>query len=159
LSFLERQPREFWKEDALKFYPRAHKVGGLPTFRKLLTILQQGWAEPATWYHMNTYHFCFLYDILARFCFNYNHDNRVERLQTLPELQGREVPFDRFVEEFFFNTVFLLSEDEYNALSREEKESRGFTCPCQFAVIHGLAPTREELELRASKDYPYSIYV
>ncbi|MEE9258431.1 MAG: hypothetical protein V3U37_02710 [Nitrospinaceae bacterium] len=159
LSFIQRQPKEYWKEDIKKFYPYAYKTGGLPVIRNLLQILGEGLDCPAIWYHMNTYHFCLLFDALARFSFNYNHDNREERIKSLKELRGRPIYFENFVKDYFFNTVFLMEEDKYNALSPEEKKKKGFNCPCQFGVINGLAPTREEMELKESEDYPYSIYV
>jgi hypothetical protein len=159
ISFIETQPIQYWKEDACKFFPNACKIGNLITLRKIFEIIQAGFSESSVWYQMNTYHFCFLYDILARHAFNYNHDNQEERLNTLPELKGTPIQFDLFVKNYFFNTVFLIDPDKYDALSHEEKLANGFDCPCQFGVIHGLTPTHEEMELKESKDYPYSIYV
>ncbi len=158
-SFIGKQPPEFWEEDTLKFYPRAYKIGGLPILRDLLKILKKGLDDPTVWYKMNTYHFCFLFDVLARHSFNYNHDSLEERLNTLPELKGKLLKFELFVKNYFFNTVFLLDEEKYNSLSRQEKLDRGFDCPCQFGAINGLTPTREEMELKTSRDYPYSIFV
>jgi len=108
---------------------------------------------------MNTYHFCFLYDVLVRFSFNYNHDNKEGRLANLPELAGKTFQIELFINEYFFNTVFLLKDEQYNSLTREKKVKLGYDCPFQFAVINGLTPTKEEMELQSSSDYPYSIYV
>ncbi len=159
ISFIEEQPIQYWKEDAINFFPNAFQIGNLLVLRKILEIIRYGFSEPGTWYRMNTYHFCLLHDILARHAFNYNHDNHEERLNTLPELKGTPIQFDLFVKNYFFNTVFLMDPDQYDALFHEEKVANGFDCPCQFGVIHGLTPTREEMELKESKDYPYSIYV
>ena len=159
LSLIKKQPSQYWNEDAEKFYPNAGKMGDLSILGKILAILETGLQDKAIWYQMNTYHFCFLYDVLARHSFNYNHDNREERLNALPELQGKPLQFELFVKNYFFNTVFLMDEDEYDSLTGKEKLNRGFDCPCQFGVIHGLTPTHEELELKESKDYPYSLYV
>ena len=159
LDLLERQPKEHWAQDLKMFYPRAHKVGGLPVFRNLQRVLIGGLENRTTWYHMNTYHFCFLYDVLVRFVFNYNQDNRKGRLDALPELKGKPLHLESFVNDYFFNVAFLMDEDKYNSLTREEKLERGYKCPCQFGVINGLAPTREEMELQSSRSYPYSIYV
>ena len=159
LSYVERQPRNFWKEDTKNFYPYAHKIGGLPVIRNLLRILRDGLDSLPTWYHMNTYHFCFIFDVLVRYSFNYNHDTTEERLKALPELHGKSIYFDSFLKDYFFNTVFLMDEEKYNSLSRDEKIKLGYDCPCQFGVINGLKPTREEMELKKSKDYPYSVYV
>ncbi len=159
LDFLERQPKEYWAQDLKRFYPRAHKVGSLPVFRNLQRVLTIGLENQTTWYHMNTYHFCFLYDVLVRFAFNYNQDNQEGRLDALPELKGKPLHLESFVNDYFFNVAFLMDEDKYNSLTREEKLERGYKCPCQFGVINGLAPTREEMELQSSRSYPYSIYV
>ena len=159
LDFLERQPKEYWVQDLKRFYPRAHKVGSLPVFRNLQRVLTIGLENQTTWYHMNTYHFCFLYDVLVRFAFNYNQDNREGRLDALPELKGKPLHLESFVNDYFFNVAFLMDEDKYNSLTREEKLERGYRCPCQFGVINGLTPTREEMELQSSRSYPYFIYV
>jgi len=159
LDFLERQPKEYWAQDLKIFYPRAHKVGGLPVFRNLQRVLTSGLRNRTIWYHMNTYHFCFLYDALVRFAFNYDQDNRKGRLDALPELRGKPLHIKSFVNDYFFNMVFLMDEDKYNSLTREEKLKIGYKCPCQFGVINGLPPTREEMELQSSRSYPYFIYV
>jgi hypothetical protein len=158
-AFINKQPQEYWNEDTQKFYPRASHTGSLNILEKILKILQKGLANKKAWYHMNTYHFCFLYDVLARHAFNYNHDNREERLNSLPELKGKPIQIELFVRNYFYNTVFLLDEDKFDSLSREEKLKRGFDDPCQFGVVHGLIPTEEEMALKESTDYPYSIYV
>ena len=159
LDFLERQPKEYGEQDLKILYPRAHKVGGLPVFRNLQRVLISGLENQATWYHMNTYHFCFLYDVLVRFAFNYNQDNRKERLNVFPELRDKPLHIKSFINNYFFNVAFLMDEDKYNSLTREEKLRIGYKCPCQFGVINGLTPTREEMELQSSRSYPYFIYV
>ena len=159
LDFLERQPLEYWPEDSKKFYPHAHKIGSRSVFRSLQSILNEGLDNSTNWYKMNTYHFCFLYDVLIRFAFNYNHDSIEERLNSLPEIKGKPLQIESFLKDYFFNTVFLMDEDKYNSLTRKKKIEMGYNCPCQFAVINALAPTKEEIELEASRSYPYSIYV
>jgi len=159
LEFIGRQPSEYWNQDTQKFYPYTHKSGGLRVLRQLQVILTAGLENQETWYHMNTYHYCYLYDVLVRFIFNYNHDSEEEKHGMLPKLKGKPIKLDLFIRDYFFNTVFLLDEDKYNSLTPKEKKSKGYECPCQFAVINGLSPTREEMQLRETKDYPYSIYV
>lgn len=159
LDFLERQPLEYWPEDSKKFYPQAHKIGSRSVLHSLRRILKDGLDNRTTWDRMNTYHFCFLYDVLIRFAFNYNHDNTKERFNLLPEIKGRPLHINLFFKDYFFNTVFLMEENKYNFLTREEKLDMGYACPCQFAVINALAPTKNEMELQSSRNYPYSIYV
>ena len=158
-NFLERQPLEYWLEDSKKFYPQTFKIGSRSIFRSLRRILEDGLNERTIWYKMNTYHFCFLYDILVRFSFNYNHDNTKERLIALPEIKGKPLQIESFLKDYFFNTIFLMNEEQYNSLTREEKLEMGYDCPCQFAVINALTPTKKEMELQLSRSYPYSIYV
>ena len=159
LNFLERQPLEYWPEDSKKFYPHAYKIGSRSIFSSLRRILKDGLDDRTIWYKMNTYHFCFLYDVLIRFAFNYNHDSIKERLNSLPEIKGKPLQIQSFLKDYFFNTVFLIDADKYNSLTREEKLEIGYDCPCQFAVINSLAPTKKEMELQSSRSYPYSIYV
>lgn len=159
LRFLERQPREYWAADGRKFYPISHKAGGFRTLHRVLTILCEGHADAATWYHMNAYHLSFLHDAMARYVFNYNLDNNEEKTKALPELSGRSIDFAWFVKNYFPGTQFLIGEEEFDRLSAEDKRKKGFVDPCLFAVIHGLSPTREELKLQAASDFPYSIYV
>ena len=159
LDFLERQPLEYWPEDSNKFYPHAHKIGSRSILSTIRHILKEGLDDRTIWYTMNTYHFCFLYDVLVRYAFNYNHDSQKERLNSLPEIKGKPLKIELFIKDHFFNTIFLMSEDKYNALTREEKLEMKYDCPCQFAVINALAPTKKEMELQSSQSYPYSIYV
>lgn len=159
IATLEKQHAEYREEDTKRFFPNAFKIGGLQVIDNLMRILREGLGRDAPWYHMNTYHFCVLYDVLSKYAHNYNQDSREQRRKALPELQGASLPFALFVKDYFFNTVFLLDTDKYNSLTGEGKTQRGFTCPCQFGVINGLAPTREEMELTEVKDYPYTVYV
>ncbi len=159
ISFLKRQPTEYWPQDSKKFYPRSHRIGSYAIFDNLLHILNDGLGDRDAWQVMNTYHFCFLYDVLLRFAFNYNHDNTEGRHASLSELRGKPFRIELFIKDYFFNTVFLLNDDQYNSLTREEKIKRGYDCPFQFAVVNGLIPTKNEINLKSFPDYPYLIYV
>ena len=70
LSFIERQPRPYWREDLLQFYPHAGKANSLTYLKEIHQILETGLKKPSFWQHMNSYHFSFLYDVLVRFTFN-----------------------------------------------------------------------------------------
>jgi len=72
---------------------------------------------------------------------------------------GKPFQIELFIKDYFFNTVFLLNDDQYNSLTRDEKIKLGYDCPFQFAVVNGLIPTKNEIKLKSSPDYPYSIYV
>ncbi|MGK0180146.1 MAG: hypothetical protein ACI8PD_001952, partial [Nitrospinales bacterium] len=88
LSFIERQPRPYWRDDLLQFYKHAGKANSLTYLKEIRQILETGLEEPSIWQHMNSYHISFLYDVLVRFAFNYNHDNDEERISCLPEFEA-----------------------------------------------------------------------
>ncbi len=159
VQFVEKQPRTFWDEDARNFYPNACKFGSFLTLRKFLFILLEGLGAKPAWHEMNAYHFCYLYDVLSRNAFNYNADNREERINSLPHLNARPLNFNLFVRDYFFNTGFLTSPDHFNSLSGAEKKEKGMDVPCLFSVINGLKPCLDEMVLKETRDYPYTLYV
>ena len=148
ITFIKRQPKEYWEEEIMKFFPISYKTGGIRVIEKMLVILKEGLEATSHWYHMNTYHFCVLYDTLFRQFKNYNDDNREERIKSYPDLKGQPINFEWFLKYYFFNTVFLLDEDKYNSLSGNQKKQLGYTCPCQFGVVNGLMPVPEEMALK-----------
>ena len=158
-DMLQRSPGQILEEDLSSFFPHACRFGKTEIIKSLLNILWKGLEDPEIWYRMNTYHFCLLYDSMFRQAFNYNHDSREEKLKAYPEMKGKPIQFNLVVRDYFFNTVFLLGEDRYNALTGEDKKQLGYTCPCQFGVIYGLAPNPDEMELKAEHSFPYTIYV
>ncbi|MBC8286167.1 MAG: hypothetical protein H8E42_01700 [Nitrospinae bacterium] len=159
LSFIERQPQEYWREDFSQFYPHAGRINSMYALKEILRILQFGLDDTSCWQHMNTYHFCFLYDVFVRFSFNYNHDNLQEKLLNLPELEGKPVFLGIFISNYFFNKAFLVDPEHFNSLEREDKITLGYDGPHLFAVVNGLTPTREEMSLKESQDYPYTVFV
>ena len=64
MSFIERQPRQFWREDLLQFYPYSGKTNSLIQAKQICEILEVGLENSSPWHHMNSYHFSFLYDCL-----------------------------------------------------------------------------------------------
>ena len=159
LFFIEKQPQLYWRDDLLQFYPHAGKTNSLIYLKEIREILLVGLQEPSLWQHMNSYHFSFLYDVLVRFTFNYNHDNDEDRLSYLPELEAQPIHFENFISNYFFDRDFMTDENHFNSLTHEQKYPQGYDRPSLFGVINGLIPTREEMALKESKDFPYSIYV
>ena len=159
LFFIEKQPQLYWRDDLLQFYPHAGKTNSLIYLKEIRKILLVGLQEPSLWQHMNSYHFSFLYDVLVRFTFNYNHDNYEDRLSYLPELEAQPIHFENFISNYFFDRDFMTDENHFNSLTHEQKYPQGYDRPSLFGVINGLIPTREEMALKESKDFPYSIYV
>ena len=159
LSFIERQPQPYWRADLLQLYPHAGKANSLTYLKEIRQILETGLKKSSIWQYMNSYHFSFLYDVLVRFAFNYNHDNDEERLNCLPEMEARPIYFENFISNYFYDRDFMMDENHFNSLTHEQKYPLGYDRPSLFGVINGLIPTREEMALKESKDYPYSIFV
>ena len=159
LFFIEKQPQLYWRDDLLQFYPYAGKTNSLIYLKEIREILLVGLQEPSLWQHMNSYHFSFLYDVLVRFTFNFNHDNYEDRLSYLPELEAQPIHFENFISNYFFDRDFMTDENHFNSLTHEQKYPQGYDRSSLFGVINGLIPTREEMDLKESKDFPYSIYV
>lgn len=159
ISFIERQDPSYWREDCLQFYPHAGRINSLQSLKEILNILKLGLKEKSCWLYMNAYHFSFLYDVLLRFSFNYNHDNLSEKLLSLPELEGKPLYFGHFFNNYFFNKSFLVDPDHFNSLTRQDKIRLGYDEPYLFGVVNGLAPTPEEIALLESNDYPYTLFV
>jgi hypothetical protein len=159
LSFIERQPKLYWREDFQQFYPHAGRINSLHSLTEILRILRHGLNDLSCWHHMNSYHFCYIYDVLVRFSFNYNHDSLQEKLSYLPKLKGASIFLGSFITHYFFNRAFLVEPDHFNSLDHQKKLQLGYDCPHLFGVINGLTPTREEMALRESKDYPYTVFV
>ena len=44
ISFLKRQPTEYWPQDSKKFYPRAHKMGSYAIFDNYYTFSKVAWV-------------------------------------------------------------------------------------------------------------------
>ncbi|MZH15286.1 MAG: hypothetical protein F3742_11015 [Nitrospinae bacterium] len=159
IAFIARQPSPFWGEDLLQFYPYSGKTRSLTYIKQICHILESGLGNFTLWQHMNSYHFSFLYDVLIRFIFNYNHDSDKERISQLPELKAQPIYLENFLKNYFFDWNFKTNEDHFNSLTQKQKRALGFDCPYLFGVINGLIPTREEMSLTYSQDFPYSIYV
>ena len=82
-----------------------------------------------------------------------------EKINCLPELKTQPIFLENFLINYFFDLNFNTNEDHFNSLTRKQKRDLGYDCPYLFGVINGLAPTREEMALKDSQDFPYSIYV
>jgi hypothetical protein len=113
LFFIEKQPQLYWRDDLLQFYPHAGKTNSLIYLKEIREILLVGLQEPSLWQHMNSYHFSFLYDVLVRFTFNYNHDNDEDRLSYLPELEAQPIHFENFISNYFFDRDFMTDENHF----------------------------------------------
>ncbi len=137
------------------FFPHASRFGSVETLNALSKRLIEGLVQPDTWYRMNAYHLCYLYDSLYGTVEEYSYEPPEQRVEIFPELHGHPIDFDRFLEEYFINTAFLIDPDRFNNLDSDKKKNLGSDDPCLFGVINKLLPTEEEIRLKEEPKNPY----
>ena len=128
-------------------FPHASRFGGLDILNSISKRLLEGIVQPTVWYKMNAYQYCYLYDSLAGAVEDYSYSDRDQRIKIYPEMMGDVIDFNEFLNKYFFNTAFLISQDRYNDMDSEDKRQRGLDIPCLFGVINKLIPTDNEIQL------------
>lgn len=151
---LERMDQGESNERLNTLFPHAGRFGPVSVLNSLSKRLLEGLVHPQAWYEMNAYHFCHLYDSLYGILEDYSYEPPPGREALFPELCGQSIDFNAFLEEYFFNTAFLIDPDRFNNMSSKEKEDMGFADPCLFGVINKLLPTEQEI-LLPEIEYPY----
>jgi len=168
-EFQERQAPETSRQLDILF-PHASRWGSAESLQHLSDHLWRGLWDRQNWWIMNCYHQCFLYDCLLDGVEEYSYSADEERRRFLPELEGRELDFNRFLAEYFFNTVFLIAPERFDSLSSEDRKQLGrppFSRhdplpgflpqedPTLEKVIHSIPPAPEDLTLRSIGYSPY----
>ncbi len=153
-------------------FPHASRLGRIEILSDLSNRLFTGLTHNQTWFTMNCYHLCFLYDCLLDIVEDYSYSNQSERREQFPELEGRALDFNRFLLEYFFNTTFLIAPERYNQMTPEEKQQlqrspdfgRDFPQLKRFSdpedptlarVINRLPAQPEEVYLKPLEQNPY----
>ena len=153
-------------------FPHAARWGKSEILRQISKSLWDGLWNRQTWFILNCYHQCFLFDCLLDMVEDYSYTGVAERKKLLPEMDGKELDFNRFLGEYFFNTIFLMASERFNQLSQEERKQLGkppFPTekpspllsqlkedPTLTKVINTLPPSPEDLQL---KSFPHNPYV
>jgi hypothetical protein len=137
-------------------FPHSAKFGSAVILNSLSKRLLEALVHPDTWYQMNAYHFCYLYDCLYSLVEDYSYENREGRLNLLPELDGEDIDFEGFLLDYFYNTTFLMDQDRFNDLTAKDKTSKMFSDSCLFGVINKLIPAENEIQLQIVAGNPYS---
>lgn len=155
-------------------FPHTTRFGGLAVIATLSQNLRRGLSDIHRWQLMNCYHFCYLYDALQEIVEEYSYSGRERRLELIPELRGDPVNFNHFLNQYFFNTAFLISAKRFNSMTPEEKRRLGKMDHAYFGavlppddpqepedptlagVINAKPPKPEELELAETSRDPYA---
>jgi len=153
-------------------FPHASRLGSAGVLRALSNRLFNALTDRHNWLSMNCYHQCFLYDCLLDVVEEYSYNDEGERRELFPEMDGRELDFNRFLLEYFFNTTFLIAPERFNRMTPEGKKrlrrspdfGEDFPQLKQFSdpddptlekVINHIAPSPEDLELKPLDQNPY----
>ena len=98
----------------------------------------------------------YLFDSLHGTFEDYSYSDTAQRKEIFPELQGGDINFDHFLDNYFFGTAFLMDAERFNNMASEEKKNLELTDPCLFGVINQLIPAGEEVGLKKNIKSPYS---
>jgi hypothetical protein len=154
-------------------FPHAFRLGATSILSDLSHRLFTGLTDNQTWFTMNCYHQCFLYDCLLDVVEDYSYNDDAERQKLLPEMKGQPLDFNRFLLEYFFNTTFLIAPERFNQMNPEEKKAllrspdfgQNFPQlkrysdpedPTLAKVINSLPPDPEDIALKPLEHNPYS---
>ncbi|MEK9628557.1 MAG: hypothetical protein VW455_06010 [Nitrospinota bacterium] len=140
---------------AKTLFPHASLFGNVPLLNNFSRNILEGLVDRSFWYTLNAYHLTYLFDSLHGTYEDYSYSDSQQRMGLFPELNGQPIDFNRFLENYFFGTAFLMDAERFNNMDSEEKKSLKLTDPCLFGVINNLIPTKEESKLQKSADTPY----
>ena len=136
-------------------FPHASRFGGIDILNTISKRLLEGIVQPKVWYQMNAYQHCYLYDSLAAVVEDYSYSDLDQRVSVYPEMMGTDIDFNKFLDNYFFNTAFLIDSDRYNNMNAEDKRQSEFLDPCLFGVINRLVPTKDEIQLTRLDNDPF----
>lgn len=136
-------------------FPHASKFGSIKLLNNFSRTLLAGLVDKNNWYDLNAYHMTYLFDSLHGTFEDYSYSESEQRKKIFPELQGKAIDFDHFLESYFFGTAFLMDAERFNNMPPEEKKGLELTDPCLFGVINRLIPAEEEVILKINIHPPY----
>jgi len=119
-------------------FPHAMRFGTVSNLAQISRNLNAGLTDPSQWLKMNCYHLCYLYDSLLEGMEDYSYADTQHRLELMPELCGQEFDFNQFLNEYFFNTVFLMAAERFNKMPAAERRHLG---KLDHAYFGALLPT------------------
>jgi len=152
---LNQLPESEARERAKTLFPHASLFGSVSLLNNFSRFLLEGLINRNNWHTINSYHQTYLFDSLNGTFEDYSYSEQQQRMKIFPELNGSEIDFERFLENYFFGTAFLMDPDRFNYMSPEEKKRLNLNDPCLFGAINRLAPNEEESRLKTTIVTPY----
>jgi len=155
LSSMVRYSTEEAIQQLTTLFPHASRFAPLPVLDSLSKRLMEGLVDTKSWFRMNAYHLCYVHDSLYGWMEDYSYADREQRMTMMPDLEGKPIDFEAFLDQYFHNTAFLMDPDRFNALTVEEKQQRGLTDDCLFGTINKFIPSEQEITLEILPGNPY----
>ena len=152
---LNQLPQSEARERAKTLFPHASLFGSVSLLNNFSRFLLEGLINRNNWHTLNAYHQTYLFDSLHGTFEDYSYSESQQRMEVFPELKGLAIDFERFLENYFFGTAFLMDPDSFNNMHLEEKKRLNLNTPCLFSVINRLTPTEEESRLQTTNTTPY----
>ena len=152
---LNQLPKSEGLERTKTLFPHASLFGNVSLLNNFSRNLFEGLIDRNVWHTLNSYHLTYLFDSLHGTYEDYSYSDHQQRMGIFPELNGKAINFDHFLENYFFGTAFLIDAERFNKMAPEEKKSLNLTDPCLFGVINQLVPTKEESILQTTTATPY----
>ena len=152
---LNQLPESEAGKRAKTLFPHASLFGNVSLLNNFSRFLLEGLINRNNWHTINSYHQTYLFDSLNGTFEDYSYSEPQQRMEIFPELNGSDIDFERFLENYFFGTAFLMDPDRFNNMSPEEKKRLNLNDPCLFGVINRLTPTEEESRLQTTIATPY----
>jgi hypothetical protein len=153
---LEQLPQQESQDHFKTLFPHASRFGSISLLNNFSRSLLEGLVNQEKWYSMNAYHMTYIFDSLHGTFEEYSYLPPKERKEIFPNLNGNNIDFDQFLDNYFFDTAFLMNAERYNNMSAEEKKRLKLTDPCLFGVVNRLTPDNEETQINMSSEAPYS---
>ena len=152
---LNQLPESEGLERAKTLFPHASLFGNISLLNNFSRSLFEGLIDRKVWHTLNAYHLTYLFDSLHGTYEDYSYSDDQQRMEIFPELNGKDINFDHFLENYFFGTAFLMDAERFNKMTPEQKKSLNLTDPCLFGVVNQLTPTKEESVLQTTTAIPY----
>jgi len=99
------------------------------------------------------YHFLILFEALGAFCDLVNDDIQDGAITQFADIKIAGIRFGALLDEYFWDTDFLMDPEDFNALNEEQKAALDFSQET-FGIINSLAPHPDELLLKPGSPQP-----
>ena len=153
---LQQLPQTESEDQFKTLFPHVSRFGSITLINNFSRSLLEGLIDKDHWFTMNAYHMTYLFDSLHGTFEDYSYSDLAQRKEIFSELQGEDIDFDHFLDNYFFGTAFLMDAERFNNMPPEEKKDLKLTDPCLFGVINKLIPAEEEVVLKKNMGNPYS---